>query len=122
MLPQMGKVLSYSMPDRVYLDWNATAPLRPEARQAMARTLQSANRVWIVGEARPSPAGFPLSIQPAPHPDFGWNERIYVAVWWMQLAQFLQQHTIYRDLALQPMPQVNPYEDVAVMVCEGWQD
>src|SRR6202795_3961609 len=24
------------MPDRVYLDWNATAPLRPEAREAMA--------------------------------------------------------------------------------------
>src|SRR4030095_14099356 len=23
------------MPDRVYLDWNATTPLRPEARQAM---------------------------------------------------------------------------------------
>ena len=24
------------MPNRVYLDWNATTPLRPEARQAMA--------------------------------------------------------------------------------------
>src|SRR5271165_4293867 len=24
------------MPDRVYLDWNATTPLRPEARTAMA--------------------------------------------------------------------------------------
>jgi cysteine desulfurase len=24
------------MPDRIYLDWNATAPLRPEAREAMA--------------------------------------------------------------------------------------
>src|SRR5258707_7937938 len=24
------------MPDRVYLDWNATTPLRPEARVAMA--------------------------------------------------------------------------------------
>ena len=24
------------MPDRVYLDWNATTPLRPEARAAMA--------------------------------------------------------------------------------------
>src|SRR3984957_19586940 len=24
------------MPPRVYLDWNATTPLRPEARQAMA--------------------------------------------------------------------------------------
>src|SRR5260370_35053558 len=25
------------MPDRVYLDWNATTPLRPEARAAMAQ-------------------------------------------------------------------------------------
>ncbi len=24
------------MPDRIYLDWNATTPLRPEAREAMA--------------------------------------------------------------------------------------
>ena len=24
------------MPDRIYLDWNATTPLRPEARDAMA--------------------------------------------------------------------------------------
>ena len=70
-----------------------------EARQAMARTLQSANRVWIVGEASPPQAGLSLSLQPAPHPDFGWNERIYVSVWWMQLAQFLQQHTVYRALA-----------------------
>jgi hypothetical protein len=93
-----------------------------EARQAMARTLQSANRVWIVGGARPPQAGLSLSIQPAPHPDFGWNERIYVAVWSMQLAQFLQQHTIYRELTLHPMPQVNPYENVPLMVCAGWQD
>ncbi len=27
------------MPDRVYLDWNATTPLRPEARQAMVAAL-----------------------------------------------------------------------------------
>src|SRR4051812_31238835 len=27
------------MPDRVYLDWNATTPLRPEARAAMAAAL-----------------------------------------------------------------------------------
>ena len=26
------------MPDRVYLDWNATTPLRPEAKEAMAAT------------------------------------------------------------------------------------
>jgi cysteine desulfurase len=33
---QISKVLSYSMPDRIYLDWNATTPLRREAREAMA--------------------------------------------------------------------------------------
>src|SRR5207237_9844131 len=35
-LPLNNKVISYSMADRVYLDWNATTPLRPEARSAMA--------------------------------------------------------------------------------------
>src|SRR4029078_8646348 len=30
------------MPDRVYLDWNATAPLRPEAKQAMAAAWEMA--------------------------------------------------------------------------------
>ena len=30
------------MTDRVYLDWNATTPLRPEARQAMAATWDTA--------------------------------------------------------------------------------
>src|SRR5207237_1641476 len=35
-LPLNNKVISYSMADRVYLDWNATTPLRQEAREAMA--------------------------------------------------------------------------------------
>ena len=30
------------MPDRIYLDWNATAPPRPEARAAMAAALELA--------------------------------------------------------------------------------
>ena len=30
------KVKSYAMPNRVYLDWNATTPLRPEARAKLA--------------------------------------------------------------------------------------
>src|SRR5215203_267779 len=33
---RIRKVLRRPMPDRVYLDWNATTPLRPEAREAMA--------------------------------------------------------------------------------------
>ena len=30
------------MPDRVYLDWNATTPLRPEAKRAMAAAWDTA--------------------------------------------------------------------------------
>lgn len=33
--PSVTKVISYSMRTRVYLDWNATTPLRPEARTAI---------------------------------------------------------------------------------------
>lgn len=34
------QVQSHRMPDRVYLDWNATTPLRPEAVEAMAAAWQ----------------------------------------------------------------------------------
>ncbi|MFH1344827.1 MAG: cysteine desulfurase family protein [Pseudomonadota bacterium] len=41
------------MPDRVYLDWNATTPLRPEARQAMAAAWElSGNPSSVHAEGR----------------------------------------------------------------------
>jgi cysteine desulfurase len=47
------KVIWYSMPDRVYLDWNATAPLRPEAREAMAAAFEvSGNPSSVHAEGR----------------------------------------------------------------------
>src|ERR1700678_4217863 len=41
------------MPDRVYLDWNATTPLRREAREAMADALElSGNPSSVHAEGR----------------------------------------------------------------------
>src|SRR5258708_353510 len=41
------------MPERVYLDWNATTPLRPEARQAMAAAWEiSGNPSSVHAEGR----------------------------------------------------------------------
>jgi cysteine desulfurase len=51
------------MPERVYLDWNATTPLRPEARQAMAAAWEIAGNPssvhaegrqarWLIEDAR----------------------------------------------------------------------
>jgi len=34
------------MPSRTYLDWNATAPLRPEARAAMIEAMDVVGR-WM---------------------------------------------------------------------------
>jgi cysteine desulfurase len=38
----MEETTDRNMPERVYLDWNATAPLRPEARAAMVAALDCA--------------------------------------------------------------------------------
>jgi cysteine desulfurase len=47
------KVKSYLMPQRAYLDWNATTPLRPEARAAMAAAFElSGNPSSVHAEGR----------------------------------------------------------------------
>ncbi len=40
------------MPERTYLDWNATAPLRPQARDAMTAALEAGNPSSVHGEGR----------------------------------------------------------------------
>ena len=45
------------MTDRIYLDWNATAPLRPEARAAMAAALDAFGQP-VLGACR-GPGGPP---------------------------------------------------------------
>src|SRR5215469_12457295 len=47
------EVLYYSMTSRVYLDWNATTPLRPEAKTAMAAAWEhSGNPSSVHAEGR----------------------------------------------------------------------
>jgi cysteine desulfurase len=47
------KVISYLMTSRVYLDWNATTPLRPEAKAAMAAAWElSGNPSSVHAEGR----------------------------------------------------------------------
>src|SRR5229473_398497 len=63
------------MPDRVYLDWNATTPLRPEAREAMAAAwdfcgnpssvhAEGRQARRLVEEARAAVAGAVGAVQP----------------------------------------------------------
>ena len=98
-----------------------TDPLA-DVRAAIEQTLRNGNRVWLVGGARPPEPDLPLSIQPAPDPEFGWSGQVYVNVWSMQLADFLQKHVREGTTALSPVENVNPDENVALLVARGWQD
>jgi hypothetical protein len=93
-----------------------------DVRAAIEQTLRNGNHVWLVGGARPPEPGFPLSIQPAPDPGFGWNGQAYVNVWSMQLADFLQKHVMEGTVVLSPAENVNPDENVALLVARGWED
>ena len=96
-------------------------PLR-EVLAAITLTLESNGTVWIVGGARPHEPGLPLSIQPAPDPVFGWSGAAYVNIWSMQLADFLQKHVVEGTTALSPAENVNPEENIALLVARGWQE
>jgi hypothetical protein len=92
-----------------------------DVRSRIQQTLESGNRVWIVGGARPPEPGLPLSLQPAPDPIFGWSAPAYANVWSMQLAAFLAAHT-EGEVVLGRAGDVNTNENVPLLVARGWRD
>ena len=50
------------MPEQVYLDWNAPAPLRPEARAAMAAALDVTGNPSSVKPQGTEIAGSPVTV------------------------------------------------------------
>lgn len=96
-------------------------PLR-EVFSTVRQTLQSANRVWIVGGARPPEENLPTSLPPAPDPQFGWSARAYSNSWSLQLGDFLRTHVQSGDIVISPAPDVSETENVPLLVAQGWRD
>jgi hypothetical protein len=95
------------------------APLS-DVREAIRQTLESDNRVWIVGGARPPDENVPSSLGPAPNPELGWKG--YMSFWSIELGSFLNAHVIEGKVVLEPMAGVNSNENVPLLVARGWQD
>jgi hypothetical protein len=91
-------------------------------RTAISETLQSGNRVWLVGGAQLSQEGEPFFIAPAPDPQFGWDSGMYDYAWATQLGSFLRQHVIDGEVVLSPMKGVNSNENVPLLIARGWKD
>jgi hypothetical protein len=84
-------------------------------------TLQSGNRVWLVGEMPLSEEPLP-EILPAPNNPWGWSADHYSFYWGVQVIQFLSAHCRRSAVVIAPsMNCVSPYENLPVVGLTGWK-
>jgi len=84
-------------------------------------TLQSGNRVWLVGEMPLSEKPLP-KIRPVPNNPWGWSVDYYSFYWGLQVTQFLSAHCQRSAVVSDPSKNcVNPYEKLPVAVLTGWK-
>jgi hypothetical protein len=84
-------------------------------------TLQSGNRVWLVGNIPFNQEPLP-EILPAPNNPWGWFDVPYSFHWGVQVTQFLSAHCQRSAVVMAPSTNcVNPFENLPVVVVTGWK-
>ncbi|MBI5847147.1 MAG: hypothetical protein HZB31_04235 [Nitrospirae bacterium] len=97
-------------------------PLKP-AIEKMFMTLKNGNRVWLVGELDfLRPGEVPGDIPPAPYSPYGWSEGAYQLHWSQQAAFALQSHwQTVEQIPLPDLGQVNGFENISLIMIQGWR-
>lgn len=96
-------------------------PIQPVLNK-IAATLQSGNRVWLVGAfnfgVRPGqPPG------PAPNKSFGWSEVPYLLNWGDSVSYFLATHIRHAGrITVHSANSINPLENAPLVVVGGWRE
>jgi hypothetical protein len=93
-----------------------------DVKSAITKTLQSGNRVWLLGGAQPTEPTGPMSLAPAPDPVFGWSSQAYTYAWSMQIGAFVQQHVVDGEVVLAPEKGVSINENIPLVIGRGWRD
>ena len=93
-----------------------------DLKMAITKTLQSGNRVWLVGGAQPTEQKGPMSLTPAPDPVYGWSSPAYTYAWSMQIGAFVLQHVVDGEVVLGPQSGVGPNENIPLVIARGWRD
>ena len=89
----------------------------------VVETLQSGNRVWVVGNIRfpESEAAVP-SLPPAPNSSWSWLEWPYVEAWSLQVNYFLLTHGMRSQFVSIPVDgPVSEFENSQLLVVQGWR-
>jgi hypothetical protein len=90
---------------------------------AIRSTLQSGNRLWLVGGAEVLPEGqVPLALPPAPNSQFGWESDAYLVSWSQELAGFVRAHAVNAQIIADKDAKVNDVENVPLWLAQGWRD
>jgi hypothetical protein len=91
---------------------------------AVAATLRSGHRVWLVGGARwPKPGEAVVQLPPAPFTPEGWHDWPYTTAWSRQLGSFVQSHAAHAvSVAVPAGDPVNDLEDLPLVAVDGWRD
>jgi hypothetical protein len=96
------------------------APIAPVIDRVTS-TLQSGNRVWLVGNIPFTEEPLP-KILPAPNNPWGWREQPYSFYLGAQVTQFLSAHCQRSAVVMAPSTNcVNPFENLPVFVVTGWK-
>ncbi|HEY8019560.1 MAG TPA: hypothetical protein VIH93_00570, partial [Thermoanaerobaculia bacterium] len=92
--------------------------------QAVAATLRSGHRVWLVGDVRwPRPGEQPPIRSPAPLSPDGWHDWPYLLDWSRQLGGFLERHGgIAVPVDVPAGARVSALEDIPLAVVRGWRE
>jgi hypothetical protein len=84
-------------------------------------TLQSGNRVWLVGNIPFTQEPLP-EILPAPNNPWGWWDGGYSFYWGVQVTQFLSAHSRRSAVVMAPSEScVNPFENLQLAEVAGWK-
>jgi len=95
-------------------------PIRP-VLDRVAATLQSSNRVWIVGGI-PIDGTPPPDLRPAPNNPWGWLDEPYSRIWGAQAGYFIATHATQGAVVMDSSTNcVNPYENLPLVSVAGWR-
>ena len=91
--------------------------------EKIRQTLTWGNRVWLVGGIKLPPEGrAPRNLPPASTANGVWDNIAYSDAWMEQLGIFVRQHTQRgQNVSLPARGPINPFEDVPLLVVDGWQ-
>jgi hypothetical protein len=96
-------------------------PIQP-VLDKVASTLQSGNRVWIVGRGIRLYGSPPPNLRPAPNNPWGWLDEPYSRIWGVQVGHLITTHAGQGAVVMRPSTNgVNSLENLPVVLITGWR-